>query len=53
MKIFQKKFLNRFYKPLLQKYLEKERKYRYKDIRISVLPGVFHPGFFSLAPRDF
>ena len=27
-------------------YLSWERKYRYKDISITVLPGVFHPGFF-------
>ncbi len=27
-------------------YLSRERKYRYNDISITVLPGVFHPGFF-------
>ena len=32
--------------PLSQKYLSKERSYRYKDINIKVFPGVFHPGFF-------
>src|SRR6476620_8158278 len=35
------------YKPLLVKYLSKTRIYRYKDIRLSVAPEVFHPGFFS------
>src|SRR4029079_10565830 len=34
------------YKPLLVKYLSKTRVYRYKDIRLSIAPGVFHPGFF-------
>jgi release factor glutamine methyltransferase len=32
--------------PLSEKYLSKERTYRYKDITIKVFPGVFHPGFF-------
>jgi release factor glutamine methyltransferase len=32
--------------PLSQKYLSKERSYKYKDITITVFPGVFHPGFF-------
>ncbi|GAB2831711.1 class I SAM-dependent methyltransferase [Ferruginibacter profundus] len=34
------------YKPLLVKYLSKTRTYRYKDIRMSIPPEVFHPGFF-------
>ena len=34
------------YKPLLVKYLSKTRKYRYKDISLSIAPDVFHPGFF-------
>jgi len=36
----------RFLFPISEKYLSKERKYTYKDITITVLPGVFHPGFY-------
>ena len=32
--------------PVSEKYLSKERNYRYKDITITVFPGVFHPGFY-------
>jgi len=32
--------------PLSEKYLSKERSYNYKDITVTVFPGVFHPGFF-------
>ena len=32
--------------PLSEKYLSKERSYKYKDITVTVFPGVFHPGFF-------
>jgi len=32
--------------PASEKYLSKERSYTYKDITITVFPGVFHPGFF-------
>lgn len=32
--------------PLSEKYLSKERSYSYKEINITVFPGVFHPGFF-------
>ena len=41
-----KKIIHHTYKPLLEYYLSSEREYRYQDIRIKVLPGVFHPGFF-------
>ncbi len=34
------------YKPLLEKYLSRTRKYRYRDIVLDVSPEVFHPGFF-------
>ncbi len=34
------------FRPLLKKYLAKERRYHYDGISISVLPGVFHPGLF-------
>jgi release factor glutamine methyltransferase len=36
----------RFYRPLLVRYLARERRYTYKGIRVDVAPGVFHPGFF-------
>lgn len=32
--------------PASEKYLSKERSYTYKDITVTVFPGVFHPGFF-------
>lgn len=32
--------------PVSEKYLSKEREYKYKDIRIVVFPGVFHPGLY-------
>ncbi|MES2328998.1 MAG: methyltransferase [Bacteroidota bacterium] len=35
-----------FYKPLLVKWLSKERKYSYRDIHLVIHPQVFHPGFF-------
>jgi release factor glutamine methyltransferase len=41
-----KKILFYSYRPLLQIYLKRERYYTYKGIRVIVLPGVFHPGFF-------
>jgi release factor glutamine methyltransferase len=34
------------YKPLLQRWLQKERVYRYGGIRLRIHPDVFHPGFF-------
>jgi len=43
---FIKKIMNGSVKPLLTAYLSKERAYRYKDVSITILPGVFHPGFF-------
>ena len=44
-----KKILNRFHpvlKPLSKWYLSKTRNYSYNGIKVKVLPGVFHPGFF-------
>jgi release factor glutamine methyltransferase len=35
-----------FLVPFFHWYLRKERTLQYHDIRIRVLPGVFHPGFF-------
>jgi len=41
------KFLStRFIRPLMQRYLSKERNYSYEKITLKILPGVFHPGFF-------
>lgn len=40
------RFVHVLYRPLLIKYLSKERRYRYADTKLVVPPGVFHPGFF-------
>jgi len=37
---------NIFYKPLLVKWLSKERTYSYHNILLTIHPQVFHPGFF-------
>ena len=37
----------RFYRPLLVKYLSKERNYRFAGMRLRIHPSVFHPGFFT------
>lgn len=39
-------FTTIFYKPLLVKWLSKERNYKYQGIRLAIHPQVFHPGFF-------
>ncbi|MBV9986083.1 MAG: methyltransferase [Chitinophagaceae bacterium] len=39
-------FTTIFYKPLLIRWLSKERDYLHDGIRLSVHPQVFHPGFF-------
>jgi release factor glutamine methyltransferase len=41
-----KKFLSRVLFPVSNWYLAKERTFRFKEISIKVVPGVFHPGFF-------
>jgi release factor glutamine methyltransferase len=46
MKKLIKYIVGRTYRPLLVRYLSKERDYRYRDIRLAVPPQVFHPGFF-------
>ncbi len=46
MKKVFKKILSRTYRPFLKWYLRKERNYSYDGVKIKVLPGVFHPGFF-------
>jgi release factor glutamine methyltransferase len=35
-----------FYKPLLVRYLSKERQYTHSSVRLKISPEVFHPGFF-------
>jgi release factor glutamine methyltransferase len=35
-----------FYKPLLVKWLSKERTYTHQGTRLKIHPQVFHPGFF-------
>jgi len=32
--------------PLFKRYLTSVRYFKYKDIKVKILPGVFHPGFF-------
>lgn len=46
MKKLIKYIAGRTYRPLLVRYLSKERDYRYGDIHLAVPPQVFHPGFF-------
>lgn len=43
---FFRKITTLFYKPILEKYLQKPRLYKYKQIQLTILPGVFHPGVF-------
>lgn len=42
----RKKLAALFWRPIVQRYLRKPRPYRYGSLRITVQPGVFHPGFF-------
>lgn len=44
-KIF-KQIISSFLIPLTRWYLRKERQYSYHGVRVSVFPGVFHPGLF-------
>lgn len=45
-KRFIKKFLEVAYRPLVIKYLSGDRRYRFRNLDISVHKGVFHPGLF-------
>jgi release factor glutamine methyltransferase len=36
----------RFYRPLLVRYLSRTRMYSYQGLRLEIPSGVFHPGFF-------
>lgn len=40
------KWLHPILRRLMEYYLSEPRWYKYDDIKIKVLPGVFHPGFF-------
>jgi release factor glutamine methyltransferase len=42
----QKKLSTLFVKPILSRYLKKERITHYKGFKLLVKPGVFHPRFF-------
>ena len=46
MRKYLKRVASFFLIPLVQWYLRKERHCTYKGIEVSVMPGVFHPGFF-------
>lgn len=39
-------FISKLVKPFIRYYISKPRRYRYKDVQLIVLPGVFHPRFF-------
>ena len=40
-------FLSRFYQPLVRRYLQRDRRYRYDQLELIVKRGVFHPGLFG------
>lgn len=46
MKKFIRYVVRKTWQPLLSKYLSKQRSYTYKNIRLTIFPEVFHPGFF-------
>lgn len=46
MNTILKHIVARTYKPWLEKYLSQTRVYRYGNIRLTIPPEVFHPGFF-------
>ena len=46
-KYFIKKFLESAYRPFVVAYLRKDRRYRFRNLNITVHNGVFHPGLFS------
>lgn len=41
-----RRITSRLARPLVLKYLRKERKYSFEGITLNILPGVFHPGIF-------
>lgn len=46
IKTIIKPIIYHLYRPLILRYLTRERTYRYHDIRLIIKPGVFHPGLF-------
>jgi len=46
IKKFIKRISFRILYPVSKYYLSKERTYKYEEISIKVMPGVFHPGLF-------
>jgi release factor glutamine methyltransferase len=47
MRRILKRTVSFFLVPFTRWYLRKKRKHQYKNIEVTVFPGVFHPGFFS------
>lgn len=47
IRTFEKRILNLVYKPFVEWYTSRESSYKYKNYNIKVIPGVFHPRFFS------
>jgi release factor glutamine methyltransferase len=41
-----KGIVNRTWKPYVEWYLRAPRNFKYRNISVEVIPGVFHPGFF-------
>ncbi len=46
MRRIVKRIVSLFLVPLTRWYISKERKYNFRNTRVTVLPGVFHPGLF-------
>jgi release factor glutamine methyltransferase len=46
MKRLYKKIAEMFWRPLLKRYLSRDRYYTHRELNILVKKGVFHPGFF-------
>jgi release factor glutamine methyltransferase len=47
MRTIFKHIIGRTYKPALEKYLSRTRRYEFEGIRLKIPPEVFHPAFFS------
>jgi len=41
-----KKISQTLIRPFVQRYISKERDYKFGEIKLKILPGVFHPAFF-------
>lgn len=44
---FIRKLLTRFYRPILGRYLQSDRNYKHKGLKLFIPKGVFHPAFFG------